>query len=51
MEKLDGRYAVLDMNIPELKTRKANVTRPTWIPNSRHTLLETNNFFISLFNE
>jgi hypothetical protein len=40
IEKLEGKKAVLEINIPELNTRNANVTLPTWIPNSRHTLLQ-----------
>lgn len=40
MENVDGRKAVLDMNIPALNTRNANAKRPTWIPNSRQILLE-----------
>ena len=40
IEKLEGKNAVLDINIPALKIKNTSVKRPTCIPNSRHILLQ-----------
>lgn len=48
MEKLEGRKAVLAMNIPGLNTKITNKIRPTFIPNSRQTLLSSQRNFIKI---
>ena len=37
MEVEDGRKAVLEMNMPQLKTSSARHSRPTLAPNSQRT--------------
>lgn len=40
MEKVDGKNAVLEINMPALNKRNAKVKRPIATPNSRHTDLK-----------
>lgn len=40
IEKVDGKYAVHDINIPALKSRNRIVNRAMATPNSRHTALK-----------
>ena len=37
MQVVDGRKAVLEMNIPALKTKRAKHNLPTFAPNSHNT--------------
>ena len=39
MQKEEGRNAADEQNIPVLRTRKANIRRPTCKPNFLHTAL------------
>ncbi len=47
MVKLLGRRAVLEMNMPELNSRKHRVRRPVFAPNCLHIALKTETILYS----